>query len=90
MSEQALTPEILRLPQVQKIYGLSRSTIYREIARGNLPPPIRISSRCSGWRKATLDECFKEKERQQAKTGTRKQSAVRRTRRHTGETPSAA
>lgn len=39
----------LRLPEVKKRTGLSRSTIYLYIKRGLFPSPIKISVRCSGW-----------------------------------------
>lgn len=40
---------ILRLPEVIKETGLSRSTIYNLIKEGSFPPPIKLSSRASGW-----------------------------------------
>lgn len=40
---------ILRLPEVIKITGLSRSTIYLMIKAGSFPPPIKLSARASGW-----------------------------------------
>lgn len=40
---------ILRLPQVQKRTGLSKSTIYNLIKVGELNPPIRLGIRAVGW-----------------------------------------
>lgn len=38
---------LLRLPEVQKISGLSKSSIYR---RADFPKPIKIGPRASAWR----------------------------------------
>jgi len=40
---------ILRLPQVIKITGLGRSTIYRDISLGNFPKPIKLGVKSTGW-----------------------------------------
>ena len=44
---------ILRLPEVIELTGLSRSTIYRLIEKGEFPTQLQLSTRTSGWR---LDE----------------------------------
>lgn len=42
---------LVRLPEVLKMTGLARSTIYKWICEGRFPPPIKIGGgRCSGWR----------------------------------------
>lgn len=41
--------KLVRLPQVELLTGLSRSTIYRLIAAGELQQPVRISARASAW-----------------------------------------
>jgi len=40
---------ILRLPDVIKVTGLSRSAIYDQIAAGRFPKQIKLTSRSSGW-----------------------------------------
>ena len=40
---------ILRLPQVEARTGLKRAAIYKRIADGLMPIPIRIGARVSGW-----------------------------------------
>ena len=40
---------ILRLPDVIKLTGLKRSSIYAYEKSGNFPNRITISSRCVGW-----------------------------------------
>ena len=43
------TLSLERLPQVRARTGLSRSEIYRRIAAGDFPKPIRIGERASAW-----------------------------------------
>lgn len=40
---------ILRLPDVQKRVGLSRSSIYTAINRGQFPRSISLGTRSVGW-----------------------------------------
>ena len=40
---------ILRLPVTCERLGAPRSTVYRDISRGLLPPPVRLGQRSSGW-----------------------------------------
>lgn len=40
---------LLRIPDVERQTGLKKSAIYNLISLGNFPPPIKLSSRASGW-----------------------------------------
>lgn len=40
---------LLRLPQVKLRSGLSRSEIYRRVALGTFPAPVKIGERASAW-----------------------------------------
>jgi prophage regulatory protein len=40
---------VLRLPAVKSLTGLSRSTIYAAVKRGDFPPPIPLGARAIGW-----------------------------------------
>ena len=40
---------LLRLPQVKLRTGLSRSELYRRIAAGVFPAPVKIGERASAW-----------------------------------------
>ena len=44
-----MTKSILRLPQVMARTGLSRSTIYLRISKGQFPRPISLGGRAVGW-----------------------------------------
>jgi len=47
---------ILRLKAVLERTGLSRSTLYRKIQVGTFPKQLRISTRCTGWREAEVEQ----------------------------------
>jgi prophage regulatory protein len=49
-------PVFLRLPSVLSVTGLGRSTIYRLIADGCFPRPVRLASRAVAWRQADIAE----------------------------------
>ena len=47
--------KILRLREVKEITGLSRSTIYLEIAKGKLPKQIQLTgARSVGWHESAI------------------------------------
>lgn len=56
-----LVTSILRLPDVQKRTGLSRSTIYLRISEGSFPKPISLGGRAVGWIEKEVDEWLNEK-----------------------------
>lgn len=39
----------LRLPEVQRLTGKSRSSIYRDVSLGRFPRPIRVGENISAW-----------------------------------------
>lgn len=39
----------LRLPEVKRRVGLSRSEIYRKIKAGEFPRPVKLSAQASAW-----------------------------------------
>ena len=41
--------KILRRPEVEKIVGLSRSTLYAMMAENTFPKPIKLGKRAIGW-----------------------------------------
>lgn len=40
---------LIRLPEVIRQTGLSRSTLYQLAADGRFPKPVRLGERCSAW-----------------------------------------
>jgi prophage regulatory protein len=47
---------ILRLPDVKKRTGLSRSTIYSRVDERSFPQPISLGGRAVGWIEAEINE----------------------------------
>ena len=47
---------IERLPVVKTRTGLSRSSIYKQVAAGDFPRPIRLGPRAVGWLTTEIDE----------------------------------
>ena len=51
------TPDrILRINTVLERTGLTRSTLYRKIERGEFPRQVKIAQRCAGWRESAIAE----------------------------------
>lgn len=48
------SPRLERLPSVLSRTGMGKSWIYREIAAGRFPPPVKIG-RSSGWDTSAVD-----------------------------------
>ena len=49
---------ILRTPEVVRITGLSKTTIWRRVKSGDFPPPVRLGSmetRSVGWREGEVE-----------------------------------
>ena len=47
---------LLKIAEVQKMTGLSRASVYRRVAEGLLPPPVRFSPRCVRWQMSEVQE----------------------------------
>lgn len=47
---------ILRLPAVKARTGLSRSTIYLRISKGNFPTSVALGGRAVGWIEAEVND----------------------------------
>ena len=41
---------ILRRPDVERLTGLPRSSIYRQMAEGVFPRPVSLGARSVGWK----------------------------------------
>ena len=49
------TPEkLLRLPEVESLTGLKKSTIYAGLAARSFPAPVRLSNRAVAWRSSDI------------------------------------
>jgi prophage regulatory protein len=47
---------VMRMPDVQRMTGLSRSSIYRLISSGVFPSAIKLSSLAVGWRLSSVND----------------------------------
>ena len=47
---------LLRLPDVQKMVGLKRSSIYRAVKAGGFPVPVKIGTRAVGFSEAQIQQ----------------------------------
>jgi prophage regulatory protein len=45
-----------RLPSVKARTGLSRSEIYRRVALGRFPAPVKLGERASAWNTAEINQ----------------------------------
>ncbi len=43
---------ILRLPEVKKLTGRSRSTLYLRVSKGTFPSSVALGARAVGWRQS--------------------------------------
>ncbi|HBD7469434.1 TPA: helix-turn-helix transcriptional regulator [Legionella pneumophila] len=51
-----MVTNILRLPTVKVRTGLSRSTIYLRISKGDFPTPISLGGRAVGWLESEIND----------------------------------
>ncbi|PKM38298.1 MAG: transcriptional regulator [Gammaproteobacteria bacterium HGW-Gammaproteobacteria-10] len=56
MSNISLPPIFLRLRDVERMTGLSATSIYRLAESGDFPKPVKIAARASAWRYTDLTE----------------------------------
>ncbi len=50
MSKPRIKPKLLRLPDVCKMTGAAKSTIYYWMKRGDFPSPVKLGQRAVAWR----------------------------------------
>lgn len=56
-----MTQNILRLPAVKARSGLSRSSIYLRISKGEFPQSISLGGRAVGWLEEDIDGWLEER-----------------------------
>lgn len=49
-----LADALLRITTVTQATGLSSATVYRKLAAGEFPQPVRLGSRCTRWKAADV------------------------------------
>jgi prophage regulatory protein len=53
---------IYRRPELLELIGLSTSTLYDMMARGDFPRPVRLGKRAVGWRERDVTEWLESRE----------------------------
>lgn len=46
---------IIKLAELEQLIGLTRTSIYKLIHRGEFPAPVRLLGRASGWLSTDID-----------------------------------
>lgn len=49
-----LEDALLRMRLVNQATGLSPATVYRKVAAGEFPEPVRLGARCTRWKAADV------------------------------------
>ena len=58
-----VAPAILRRPEVERMVGLKRSSIYRLMAEGRFPAAIKIGERARAWRVRDIEAWLETRDR---------------------------
>ena len=53
--------QVLRLPDVKTLTGLSRSTIYVFVKRGTFPRPFRLGPKAIGFLRAEVEQWIEQR-----------------------------
>lgn len=51
-----MAEKYLRRPEVEALIGLSRTTIYEMMKRGEFPRPVRITGKAVAWPESSITE----------------------------------
>lgn len=62
VSRRALSLKLLRRPEVEARTGLSRSTLYDWMKRGEFPQPVKLGLRIVAWRESDVTEWLESRE----------------------------
>lgn len=54
-SKTAKPERLLRLPDVEALVGLRKSSIYDAVKRGDFPAPVKLSRRAVCWPASAID-----------------------------------
>lgn len=57
-----MTVVLLRRPEVEARTGLSRSTLYDWMKRGEFPQPVKLGARIVAWREGDVTEWLESRE----------------------------
>ena len=55
MAEKTAPTTLIRLPEVLRRTGMTRSSLYRAVSRGEFPRPVKLTERCTAWPDSIVD-----------------------------------
>lgn len=58
-----MAQKYLRRPAVEEMTGLSRSTIYLLMSRGDFPRPVKLTTKAVAWSEAAVTEWLASRDR---------------------------
>ena len=61
-----MADKLLRRPEVETLTGLSRSTIYSWLQRGDFPQPVKLGTRLVAWRESDITAWLESRETRMA------------------------
>jgi prophage regulatory protein len=76
IGQQQPIAQLLRLPDVMRLTGLSRTTLYRLIDKGQFPRQINISVRAVAWRASEVEAWIHSRSPGQAENSESEQQAI--------------
>ena len=50
-----IEPQFYRLRDVMEIVGVTKTTIYRWVGRGQFPPAVKLGERAVAWRRSDIE-----------------------------------
>lgn len=57
-----MSDKLLRRPEVEARTGLSRSTLYEWMRRGEFPQSVKLGARVVAWRESSISEWLESRE----------------------------
>jgi len=60
IASHATTERFIRLPELERIVGFKRSTIYRRISQQSFPAPLRCGPNTTVWLASSIDQWMTE------------------------------
>ena len=58
---QVTVDRLLRRPEVELATGMKRATLYRDMAVGRFPRPVKIGKRAVAWPQSVIDAWIEER-----------------------------
>lgn len=58
-----MSEEILRMNRVTATIGMGRSWLYRAVADGRFPAPVRLGARAIGWKRSDVQAWLDSRQR---------------------------